>query len=433
MKKQLITLASILMGQLLFAQYQVGHTTITFNDPSRSGGFGSGGGAGRQIQSEIYYPATAAGENVSLASGEFPVIVFGHGFGMGWDAYDNVWNTIVPEGYILVFPRTEGSIIPTPSHNDFGLDLALVETKMENEGTLSTSLFYQHISNKSAIMGHSMGGGATFLAAANNTNITTVIGLAPAETTPSAITAAANVSVPALVFSADEDMVTPAIDHHSPIYNGLGSSCKYFVNIIGGAHCYYANSNFACDFGETTSGGNISITRTQQQTIVFRYVLPWLKLYLYDDCDQQSVFNSDLLSDSEVSYLSSCSGFPNPTYDLNVSVNAMTLTSAETNSTYQWIDCDNGNSIIASANSQSYLASQSGNYAVILGTGSCADTSACYAVNTLGIENPFMEHQEKTLIEIIDYLGRKSEFKLNTPLIFIYSDGTREKVMKLDF
>ena len=31
-------------------QALVGHTTITFNDPTRTGGFGSGGGAGRQIQ-----------------------------------------------------------------------------------------------------------------------------------------------------------------------------------------------------------------------------------------------------------------------------------------------------------------------------------------------------------------------------------------------
>lgn len=433
MKKQILTLAVILFSQMLFAQFQVGHTTITFNDASRTGGFGSGGGPGRQIQSEIYYPATTAGENVSLASGEFPVIVFGHGFAMGWDSYDNIWNTIVPEGYILVFPRTEGSLFPSPSHVDFGLDLALVETKMETEGITSSSLFFNHISDKSAIMGHSMGGGATFLAGANNTSITTVIGLAPAETTPSAITAAANVSVPALVFSADQDFVTPPVDHHIPIYNGLGSSCKYFVNIIGGAHCYYANANFSCDFGEGSSGGNISITRTEQQTTMFRYVLPWLKLYLYDDCEQQSVFNTDLATDAEVTYQSSCSGFPNPTFDLNVSVNATTLTSAQSSSIYQWIDCDNGNSVIPSANAQSYLATQNGNYAVILGSGSCADTSACYAVNALGIDDFSWIQQEKTLIEIVDYLGRKTEFKLNTPLIFIYSDGTRVKVMKMDF
>ena len=49
-----------------FAQFSVGHTTITFNDPTRTGGFGSGGGTGRQIQTEIYYPAASAGTGVEV-------------------------------------------------------------------------------------------------------------------------------------------------------------------------------------------------------------------------------------------------------------------------------------------------------------------------------------------------------------------------------
>jgi hypothetical protein len=36
-----------------FSQYQIGHTTPIFNDPARTGGFESGGGSGRQIQTEI--------------------------------------------------------------------------------------------------------------------------------------------------------------------------------------------------------------------------------------------------------------------------------------------------------------------------------------------------------------------------------------------
>lgn len=81
MKKILLLVFSI-VSLIVFSQYQVGHTTITFNDPTRSGGFGSGGGSGRQIQTEIYYPAAVAGDNVPVVAGEHPVIVFGHGFAM---------------------------------------------------------------------------------------------------------------------------------------------------------------------------------------------------------------------------------------------------------------------------------------------------------------------------------------------------------------
>lgn len=39
---------------------------------------------------------------------------------------------------------------------------------------------------------------------------------------------------------------------------------------------------------------------------------------------------------------------------------------------------------------------------------------------------------ERQLEHIIDYMGRETEFKPNTPLIFIYDDGTRQRIMKLE-
>lgn len=41
-------------------------------------------------------------------------------------------------------------------------------------------------------------------------------------------------------------------------------------------------------------------------------------------------------------------------------------------------------------------------------------------------------NETKNLIKIVDLLGRETELKPNTPLIFIYSDGTREHVMKVE-
>ena len=301
----LVTIFLFLGSNSLFAQYAIGHTTITFNDASRTGGFGSGGGAGRQIQSEIYYPAVTAGTNTAVVNGSFPVIVFGHGFVMSWDAYQNIWEELVPEGYILVFPRTEGGF--SPVHNEFALDLALCVNKMQALNSNSSSLFFNHVSTKSALMGHSMGGGASILAAANNSTIETVIGLAPAETTPSAITAAVQVTVPALIFSGSADGVTPPIDHHIPIYNSLSSLCKYFISITGGAHCYFANSNFNCDFGEGVSSTGISISRAQQHAILFEYILPWLDYKLKNNCTSAATFTSTLNADTDITFQEDCS------------------------------------------------------------------------------------------------------------------------------
>ena len=109
MKTILLSVLSFTTLLVSAQNYQIGHTTITFNDPNRTGGFGSGSGSGRQIQTEIYYPADVAGTDVASSSGSFPVIVFGHGFVMSWDSYDNIWTELVPLGYIVAFPRTEGS------------------------------------------------------------------------------------------------------------------------------------------------------------------------------------------------------------------------------------------------------------------------------------------------------------------------------------
>lgn len=339
------------------AQYQVGHTTITFNDPARTGGFGSGGGAGRQIQTEIYYPASTAGDNVAVASGQFPVITFGHGFAMAWDAYTNIWQHYVARGFILAFPRTEGGLIPGPSHGDFGTDLRQVSDKMLALNTNASSIFNGKILQKAAIIGHSMGGGASFLAAANNTNIETVIGLAPAETNPSAIAAAPNVSVPSLVFSGSADGVTPPADHHIPIYQGLSSTCKSFVSITGGAHCYYANTNFNCDFGESTSSPNISITRSEQQTAMYSILDPWLDFKLKGICNAYSAFLLAIQSTPGTVNETSCPSVPT----VSISANGMNLSSAAAGNpiSYQWYL--NGTAING-AISSTYQASQNGVY-----------------------------------------------------------------------
>lgn len=287
----------------LQAQFQVGETTITFNDPGRTGGFGSGGGPGRQIQSEIYYPTTTAGVDVAVANGEFPVIIFGHGFVMTWDAYENIWEEMVPKGYIMIFPRTEGGF--SPNHEDFGLDLALLVDEMQLLNNDNTSLFYQKVLPKSAIMGHSMGGGASLLAAENNTSIETVIGLAPAETNPSAIAAAANVQVPTLIFSGTSDGVTPPGDHHIPIYDEV-SVCKYRINITGGAHCYFANANFNCDSGELLSSSGITVNRQDQQDIMNDFITPWLDYYLKNNNGALTSFITLLDNDARITYQESC-------------------------------------------------------------------------------------------------------------------------------
>ena len=174
-----------------FAQYQIGHYTKTFIDPDRGN---------RAIETEIYYPANTQGNNTPIASGDFPVIVFGHGFVMVWDAYENLWEEFVPRGYIMAFPKTEGNLFST-DHQQFGWDLQFLVLKIQDEGNNSSSALFNGVNNNTALMGHSMGGGASFLAADSlctngNIQLKTIVGLAPAESTSngvSSINSAVNV------------------------------------------------------------------------------------------------------------------------------------------------------------------------------------------------------------------------------------------------
>ena len=125
-----LVLLAVLLPVVAAAQFPIGSRNITFTDPSRGG---------RQIPCEVYYPAVTAGNNTAVAAGSFPLLAFGHGFAMGVNAYYNLRDAFVPEGYILVLPTTEGGLLPAPSHGDFGLDLAFVIAEMHVDPKALTS------------------------------------------------------------------------------------------------------------------------------------------------------------------------------------------------------------------------------------------------------------------------------------------------------
>ena len=123
---------------------------------------------------------------------------------------------------------------------------------MQIETQDSNSLFFNSLATETALLGHSMGGGASFLAAENNSNINTLINFAAAETNPSAISVSVNVYVPTLIFSGDDDCVTPPVQNQDLMYDSLSSNCKTHISIIDGGHCYFANEDILCSLGESS-------------------------------------------------------------------------------------------------------------------------------------------------------------------------------------
>lgn len=68
-----------------------------------------------------------------------------------------------------------------------------------------------------------------------------------------------------------------------------------------------------------------------------------------------------------------------------VSQTGLNITSNQANATYQWIDCANGNIPIFGATSQTFTATSNGEYAVVITTANCSDTSDCIIIDSVGI------------------------------------------------
>ncbi len=294
MKKLLLIILCFPMINFGQQTLNIGHTSINFYDNSRN----------RNINTEIYYPANINGDDVFISTGTFPVIVFGHGFLISWEAYENFWISLVSDGYILCFPTTEMGF--TPNHQFFADDLKFVSSQMQIESQINSSIFYNSVLPETGIMGHSMGGGASFLASENNPNITTLINFAAAETYPSAILAASNITIPSLIFSSEYDCVSPPISNQNIMFDSLSSSCKTQINIKNGGHCFFANENIICDVGESSCNLNLNITRNEQQNITNDFLKIWLNFYLKSDQNSFSVFNDSLQASNRITHTQFC-------------------------------------------------------------------------------------------------------------------------------
>jgi hypothetical protein len=83
------------------------------------------------------------------------------------------------------------------------------------------------------------------------------------------------------------------------------------------------------------------------------------------------------------------------TVDIGITLNNITITADSTADAYQWLDCNNAFAPIPGEDSQSFIASSNGDYAVVVTQGICSDTSTCIQVISVGMSDISM-----TTIEI---------------------------------
>lgn len=275
------------MGQ----PFSVGHLSLNVYDATRSGGSAISGAinwgtTGRAIGTEIYYPATSTGNNTPAANGQFPIVVFGHGFLMSYDSYNTLYEELVKEGFIVALPVTEGGIAPV--HADYGADMAYLAGQLPllNNNNV-VSILLNRVSAKAAIGGHSMGAGCSMVGAQNNTGIYALFNMATATSNTNGISSlvgAPSISAPTLILSGERDCVADTnvqVQH----YTASGASLKYLAILKNVTHCDFGNgSSLTCTLGQTTSGCGNTIPNSEANAAVLYYLLPFLERTLKNNC-----------------------------------------------------------------------------------------------------------------------------------------------------
>lgn len=271
MKTNLVALILLLLNVAAWGQcsapFAVGETTKSYTDPTRNN---------RAVAVLIRYPKQSPAATEPLAGCAFARVAVGHGFTIPGDRYGYLSAQLVPLGYVLVFVRSEEGF--SPSHETFARDLVFALRALAQDVQ-----FANVVGAPSAVLGHSMGGGASFLAASFDPQLRALIALAPAETTPSAIAAAASLRLPTLVMTGSNDCVTPLAQHVQPMLAALATAPQHRRHSVltGGTHCQFSDGYFTCSIGEGMCPA-AGITAVQQQLLVSSEVSVFLARYLRD-------------------------------------------------------------------------------------------------------------------------------------------------------
>ena len=230
---------------------------------------------GSTFVATVHYPGTssAVGAPVDAAAGPYPIVAFGHGFLSPVTLYASTGAHLASWGFIVILPQTQGGFLP--SHAALAADLVSSLDWLGAEGGSPSSPWSGAVDgSRRGVMGHSMGGGCSLLAAQSDPRIRAVIPMAAADTNPSSVAASAGVRTATRLLVGSQDTIVPPATA-TPMYANLRGPSQ-LVSITGGSHCGFIDSSIPfCDSG--------SVSRTQQLAIVRRECTEFLLLYLAGD------------------------------------------------------------------------------------------------------------------------------------------------------
>jgi dienelactone hydrolase len=192
----------------------------------------------------IYYPTTTS-------EGTFGAVAVAPGFTATSSMYSWMGPRLASQGFVVFIINTNSTLDFPPSRGEqlqAALDY-LVEESSVRSRVDATRL---------AVAGHSMGGGGSLEAAADDASLQAAIPLQPWNTDKSW----SEVRVPTMIIGAQNDTIASVSSHSEPFYNSIpASSEKGYVELRGASH----------------------MVATQSNTTQAKFMIVWLKRYVDND------------------------------------------------------------------------------------------------------------------------------------------------------
>ncbi|HWP19508.1 MAG TPA: dienelactone hydrolase family protein [Burkholderiaceae bacterium] len=210
---------------------------------SRLSASGFGGGT-------VYYPT---------ASGTYGLIAVSPGF-TGTQSTVSFWGErLASHGFVVVVIDTI-TLYDQPSSRADQLMAALDHVVRMSNSRLS-ALYGKVDPNRRAVMGHSMGGGGSLIAARENPSLKAAIPMAPWNTS----SLFQSVRVPTMIFGCESDSIAPVREHAEPFYQAIPSTTpKAYLEVNNDDHFCVMNG-----------GGHYAL--------LGRYGVAWMKRFVDND------------------------------------------------------------------------------------------------------------------------------------------------------
>ncbi len=217
-------------------------TTATVAVPT-SAGFGGG---------TIYYPTNVAGP--------FAAISVSPGFTETASDVAGWGPRLASHGFVTIIFNTVNPNSDLPAQRSQQQRQALDYVVAQGNNT-SSPISGLVDGNRRAVMGHSMGGGASLISADADPTLRAAVPLAPFNTSSSF----PNITVPTMIVACQNDNIAPVNTHASPMYNSIPTTTrKSYISVTGGNHF--------CANAPTGANGEVG-----------RFVVAWMKRMLDSD------------------------------------------------------------------------------------------------------------------------------------------------------